>query len=181
MKTPIYLYSTDENELFGTDEQILEWYNEENFEAHSDEKAYHKARDVLERDVRDFIDFQLEICYEDFKRELIDVPDVLVLADIGRWNGRYAGGDVGNLDDMISKILGNEDYFSVYVTDTLRVDTSNHDASSYFTIYKLTKKGKQWYENNEYKLSPRELHEHLRKTKGCTRKLKLKDVSAAWA
>ena len=176
-----YLYSSDENEMFGTDEQILNWYNEENFEAHGDEPEYHKATDILDRDVRDFVDFELQVAYDDFKHELIDVPDVLVLADIGRWNGRYAGGDVGDLDEMVRRIIGNEDYFSFYVSDTLRADTSNHDGSSHFVIYKLTTKGKRWYENNEYKLYPRELHQHLMNTKGYIRKLKLKDVSAAWA
>lgn len=98
----------------------------------------------------------------------------LVLANIGRWNGRFEGGNViKGLSQVISQIIEGEDDFEIYYEGrTLCIDTHNHDASSYFEIYELTPKGEAYFERNSgfyQTLSDRELHKRLRDVKCYTK------------
>ena len=116
-----------------------------------------------------------EMYWDDFVEETANVRGMfLVRANVGRWNGRFAGSAVINgLRATIDKIISNEDDFEIYYEGhTLKVDTHNHDASSYYEIYLLTPRGEAWLERHSgfYQDVPdRDLHDHLRNTKGYTK------------
>lgn len=166
------LFSTDWEEELGTANEVLDIFNE--WKEVNDEE---ENKTEFDNEVYDFIYREINERGDDFFNNLIDTEDILAIADIGRWDGRYPGGDVGNLKELLKRAVNEEDYFKVLFDKTLRLKTANHDGTSYFTFYKLTQKGKQWYENNYRHFSRQKAHEHLMKTKGYIRNLTLQEVS----
>ena len=85
----------------------------------------------------------------------------IVLADIGRWNGRFDGGKVvKGLCNAISECL--EDYNEIYYEEQLlKVTATHHDATNYFKIREITPRGMEYYRNNHGIKSDRHVHDRL--------------------
>lgn len=166
------LFSTNWEEELGSAKEVLDIFNE--WKEINDEEG---NKTEFDNEVYDFVYREINERSDDFFNNLIDTEDILAIADIGRWDGRYPGGDIGSLKDLIQRACADEDYMKVSFDKTLLIKTANHDGTSYFSFYKLTKKGKQWYENNYRALSRRSAHEHLMNTQGYIRNLTLQEVS----
>lgn len=170
------LYSTDPNrELDMTNEEILAFYNEEYL--HEDEEL---KTDIWARDVQDWLWYTLDDRFEAFIYSLKKDIKVLVVADIGRWNGRVPGGDVTTLDDAVRRIISEENDFEFYYDgDTIKAWTANHDGKSYYSLYKVTDEGFEWYDNDHSYTLQKE-HEILLNNPKYTERLKPDDISCAW-
>ena len=170
------LYSTDPNRELGmTNEEILAFYNEEHL--HEDEEL---KTDIWARDVQDWLWYTLDDRFEAFRYNLKKDIKVLVVADIGRWDGRVPGGDVTTLDDAVRRIISEEDYFEFYYDgDTIKACTENHDGTSYYSLYKVTDEGFEWYDNDHSHTLQQE-HEILLNNPKYTERLKPDDISCAW-
>lgn len=97
--------------------------------------------------------------------EKMNVPDdkgyYIILADIGRWNGRADGGKI--IQGLWNAItICFEDYNKVYIDGKrLKVKASHHDGTNYFEIKKLTERGEDYWNNHQYDMTDRELHQRL--------------------
>lgn len=176
MEKKIILYSTNPNhELDATDEEILAYYNEEYL--HEDEEPH---EDIFDRDVQDWLWCTMDNRFEVFQNNLKKDIKVLVVADIGRWNGRVPGGDVTTLDDAVRRIISDENDFEFYYDgDTIKAWTANHDGKSYYSLYKVTDEGFEWYDN-DHSYTPQKEHEILLNNPKYTEKLTPDDISWAW-
>lgn len=166
------LFSTDWEEEMGTETEVLDIFNE--WKEINDEEG---NKTEFDDEVYDFVYREINERCDDFFNNLTDTEDILAIADIGRWDGRYPGGDIGSLKELLERACNGEDYIKASFDKTLRLETANHDGTSYFTFYKLTEKGKRWYENNYQAFSRKATHEHLMQTKGYVRNLTLQEVS----
>ena len=170
------LYSTDPNRELGmTDEEILAFYNEEYLD--EDEEL---ETDIWARDVQYWLWNTLDDRFEAFRYNLKKDIRVLVVANIGRWNGRVPGGDVSTLDDAVRRIISEENDFEFYYDgDTVKAWTANHDGQSYYALYKITDEGFEWYDNNHsYTLQKK--HEIVLNNPKYTERLTPEDISWAW-
>lgn len=136
-----------------TQDDILEEFNEESV------RAYNATKDAL-------------LVHDKEKR-----PDggFLVLADLGKWNGRFKGGKIiGSLLSVLQECSSNYDSVKWEIKDNdLYITGVHHDSTDYFTCYFITPKGMAWamrnYGNEMHR--NQQCHEHLKNTKGYTRKL----------
>lgn len=176
MEKKTILYSTRPNhELDATDEEILAYYNEEYL--HEDEEP---KTDIFARDVQDWLWSTMDDRFEAFYHNLKKDIKVLVVADIGRWNGRTPGGDVTTLDDAVRRIIADESDFEFYYDgDTIKAWTANHDAQSWYALYKVTDEGFEWYDN-DHSYTPQQEHEILLANSKYTERLTPDDISWAW-
>lgn len=176
MEKKTILYSTNPNrELDATDEEILAYYNEEYL--HEDEEP---KTDIFARDVQDWLWSTMDDRFEAFYHNLKKDIKVLVVADIGRWNGRTPGGDVTMLDDAVRRIIADENDFEFYYDgDTIKAWTINHDAQSWYALYKVTDEGFEWYDN-DHSYTLQQEHEILLANPKYTERLTPDDISWAW-
>lgn len=98
-----------------------------------------------------------------------DNNQVLFIGSIGRWNGTFAGGNIGDFSTLFTKAIEDCDYFRIWEEDkVLNLECSHHDANNYFQIYVLTDEGLEFYEDWLFgeddsldNLSEREIHQKL--------------------
>lgn len=158
------IWSNDIYTQLGTDEEIkeqykeiceindypLEWFEDENKLM---EFAYEEIDNLFECEQENTL----------FQEKKDGKKTYVILADVGRWDGRYAGGKtVFGIWEALTKIKGEEDGVKIYQDGAkLKVDTYNHDASSYFQIRELTQRGEKYLELHEDDMSDREIHKKL--------------------
>lgn len=106
--------------------------------------------------------------FEDAYRDIINRRRYVVLADLGRWNGRakakkFIGGwnyykkDFNGWDEFVS-CFSHLDYITIKdVNGRLIVEGSHHDGHDYMEFRELTEKGEeladnpyQWYKDEAY-------------------------------
>jgi hypothetical protein len=175
MEQKRFLYQTNFFDWFDSTDEMVEEYRE-NLEANE-----LNSNEINESEMYEYFSWMASLYWDDFLGNLpADSSDktYLVRANIGRWNGRFEGGKViTGLQNAIEQIVRGEDDFEIYYEDkTLKVDTHNHDASSYFEIYELTPKGIAYNEKHSgfyCKESDREVHQHLRNVKGYSKNVKI--------
>ena len=137
-----------------TDEDILRQFNDENC------REYNSVTDAL-------------LNHDKVKRPL--GGGFLVLADLGLWDGRHKGGKViGSLLSVLKECSSDSDGVKWEIKDNdLVITAPHHDGTNIFTVYFITPKGMDWamrnYGNDLH--WSRECHEHLKNTKGYTRKM----------
>ena len=179
------IWSSDISVELGTMEDIKEMFKE-NIEANNfyipiestedENKCYEYASEL----VSDYYnDLQMEIeTYENSHGE----DTYIIIADIGRWNGRYHGGKViKGLFNTFSNIFGNEDDAEFYQENgVLKARTSNHDATSYYTIHKLSDRGLAWYERNKDWRSRKDICETLGNDRHYYRQVKIFNEIYGW-
>ena len=98
-----------------------------------------------------------------------DNNQVLFIGSVGRWNGTFAGGEIGDFSTLFTEAIEDCNYFKIWEEDNiLNLKCSHHDGTNYFEIRILTNEGLELYENWLYDdddtlsdLSEREIHQKL--------------------
>lgn len=87
--------------------------------------------------------------------------EYVVIADLGLWNGRHAGGRIiKGLSSAIRRTF--EDYNTVEIKgNRLIVSAAHHDGTNHFEIKELTPRGVTFKANSGKTLTDKELHHKL--------------------
>lgn len=144
-------------------------------------KGYESIEDITDEDIYDDFYEMTNIHYDEvvdeleshFKHLKKDLTQFLIIADIERWDGRYAGGKIVQSIRNVIETVNNNEYncFSIGIEDnTLVLRGSHHDGNNEFKVFAITNKGEIWVNNNPCE-SDREIHSHSMNTKGYVRKL----------
>lgn len=177
MKNQI-LWSTDLDDMYGSKENFIKEYGD----LIMANCGYESEDEITDEDIYEEFNVYNNITFDEVidellrhDREVRDSGEFLVLADCGRWNGRYKGGKIMSLLSALNQILD----FNLYqygvkieiLNNCLHIEGTHHDNTDSFMFYQLTPKGQQYYENQGYGADhSREVHEHLMNTKGYVRK-----------
>ena len=117
------------------------------------------ADDITDSMIEEWRQEQIDIEWEAVKAELDNLFDnktVMFVGTVGRWNGTYAGGKVGDFWDLFNKAMTDCWYLTLEdIKGHLYLTCSHHDGTNKFEIKVLTDKGKQYYENWEYSTDAR--------------------------
>lgn len=90
----------------------------------------------------------------------------LVIADVGTWRGRFPGGRVfDTLAQAVSAICKDMEYVTIEETNGGSVHAAcvHHDGRNHYDLYRLSERGKTWYENHGDDLDWRTICETLSK------------------
>lgn len=142
-----YIIHTNEIDIsFGSYNAAEEAAREALLEDHDEDEI---TEDMIWRWIYDVI----EINGSDFWHEVERVSDGpwLVIADIGTWRGRFPGGKVfDSLCQAMSEIVSNMDYVTIEETERGSVHATciHHDGRNHFDVYRLSDRGRTWYENH---------------------------------
>ena len=138
-------YDLDENY---PDDELIEmaiesgWIDEEERDEVSDEQLW-KWRNTLD-----------ECDWDDAKVELSDFferKDVIMVGTIGRWDGTYDGGMIGEFWDIYWKAIKDCDYIKIYdVNGHFYIYCSHHDGNNFFEVREVTDKGYEYYDRWQY-------------------------------
>lgn len=98
-----------------------------------------------------------------------DNNQVLFIGSVGRWNGTFAGGKIGDFSTLFTEAIEDCDYYKIWEEDkVLNLKCSHHDGDNYYQIYVLTDEGLELYENWLFDeddtlsdLSEKEIHQKL--------------------
>lgn len=146
-------------------------------------KGYSSEDEItFEELIEEFYDMN-GIHYDEFRDAILHHDKVkrindgayLVVADLGLWDGRRAGGKIfGSLLGVINEVGNGCDDVRYEIKDNdLVITARHHDGTNYYTVRYVTPRGYDWAERN-YGTGcdvDEECHEHLLKTKGYTRKM----------
>lgn len=161
--TEVLIYSDNMEEMFGTEQDMLNNYNE--MLACNDEEPITEFTDAVEEYHRDLAQTYLD----DFLGEFGDIP-VIAIASLGLWAGRRDGGKSGKLKDLLLLACEDDNYLYYDREDgTFKLNAHHHDGTNYFTFYQLTKKGQAYLDKHG---DTREAHHHVDTTKGYTKRIK---------
>lgn len=113
----------------------------------------HEASEITENMIWDWLNDSIQMDSDDFWEQvsLVDDGPWLVVADVGTWRGRFPGGKVfDTLQQAVSAICNNMDYVTVEETDRGSVHAScgHHDGRNHYDLYRLSDRGRAWYERN---------------------------------
>lgn len=77
----------------------------------------------------------------------------ILAGSLGLWGGRHHGSVmIHSYEELMDAISLNGQY-DISINDVdgdFEITVRHHDGTNFFTLRELTKKGKQWYENNTY-------------------------------
>ena len=98
-----------------------------------------------------------------------DNNQVLFIGSVARWNGTFAGGEIGDFSTLFTEAIEDCDFYKIWEEDNiLNLKCSHHDGTNYFEIRILTNEGLNLYEDWLYDdddtlsdLSEREIHQKL--------------------
>lgn len=158
-----YIIHTNEIDIsFGSYNAAEEAAREALLEDHDEDEI---TEDMIWRWIYDV----MEINGSDFWHEVERVSDGpwLVIADIGTWRGRFPGGKVFNtLQQAVSEIVSNMDYVTIEETERGSVHATcvHHDGRNHFDVYRLSDRGRAWYENHGDNLDWQTICETLAKS-----------------
>ena len=113
----------------------------------------HEADEITDDMIWRWLYDIMEINGSEFWHDVERVSDGpwLVIADIGTWQGRSPGGRIfDTLQAAISTICSNMEYVTITETDrgSVHVTCIHHDGRNHFDVYRLSERGKTWYENH---------------------------------
>ena len=145
------LYSNDNSYSFDDVKSIIEEerWDEDDYTPVTNEDVYNRISFYQDCDWQDFED-----AYED----VIDRRRYVVLADLGRWNGRVqAKKFISSWNEFLS-CFNHLDYITIKDVDgRLIVEGSHHDGHDKMEFRELTEKGEeladnpyQWYKDEAY-------------------------------
>lgn len=145
------LYSNDNSYSFDDVKSIIEEerWDEDDYTPVTNEDVYNRIRLYEDCDWQDFED-----AYED----IIDRRRFVVLADLGRWNGRAKAKKIISSWNEFLSCFSHLDYITIKDVDgRLIVEGYHHDGHDYMEFRELTEKGKdladnpyQWYKDEAY-------------------------------
>lgn len=118
-------------------------------------------RPVTDEDVYNQISFYEDCDWQDFEdayEDIIDRRRFVVLADLGRWNGRAKAKKIISGWNEFLSCFNHLDYITIKdVNGRLIVEGYHHDGHDYMEFRELTEKGEeladnpyQWYKDEAY-------------------------------
>ena len=145
------LYSNDNSYSFDDVKSIIEEerWDEDDYTPVTNEDVYNRISLYQDCDWQDFED-----AYED----IIDRRRFVVLADLGRWNGRVKAKKIISGWNEFLSCFNHLDYITIKdVNGRLIVEGSHHDGHDYMEFRELTEKGEEladnpykWYKDEAY-------------------------------
>ena len=128
----------------------------------------HEADEITDDMIWRWIYDVMEISASDFwyEVELVQDGPWLAIADIGTWQGRFPGGKLfDTLRQAVSAICSGMEYVTIEETDRGSVHATcvHHDGRNHYDVYRLSKRGKAWYENHAQYLDRETVCETLTK------------------
>ena len=126
--------------------------------------------DLIFEEAQRLINWDCEDLREALNHTAQKLGRVLLLANLGFWNGRARGGEI--LSDLSEILRGCEDINTLYYTrknGTLKMSATHHDGTHYIEFYEITDKGEDFIQRHEY-MEREALHKALRKN-GRTRNI----------
>lgn len=146
------LVSDDVEEMLGTEEEQKEQYCE---------CCDIDPQNVEEVALQQWCYGCIEGYWEDFFFSLDKDQQCLLIADLGLWDGRRAGGKIGGIESLVRQ--GAEDYNSIYYFPKdghMEIKAVHHDGTNYYKIYALGAEGRR-YANEHCYDDDRTVHNHL--------------------
>ena len=87
----------------------------------------------------------------DEMRNYFDGKTLIFFGSVGRWDGRYAGGRIGEFNDLFNRAMKDCDYLKLYdEKGHLFLQCSHHDGTNVFEIKELTQAGIDYMDRWEY-------------------------------
>lgn len=93
---------------------------------------------------------------------------VIMYGTTGRWNGTFAGGKIGEFEDLFNSLIRDCDYVEIEDNNGhMNITCSHHDGTNSMEVKILSSRGDNFAENWAYDYSPRydfseeELHEKI--------------------
>lgn len=128
----------------------------------------HEAAEITEDMIWRWLYDVMEINSSAFWDEISHVQDGpwLVIADIGTWMGRRDGGNIfPSLQSAFASICDHMEYVTIEENNHGGVHATcvHHDGRDHFDLYRLSKRGEQWYANNGHYLDRQTICETLAK------------------
>lgn len=108
--------------------------------------------DVTEQAIWDEVNEKEKITWEDdIEDGLIDFlsdKTVIFQSTIGRWDGAFPGGKIGDFDTLLYDFIKDCDYIHIYDDKGhLYISASHHDGTNSAEVKTLTEKGAELYED----------------------------------
>ena len=148
-----------------SNEEVLEYMGSYgSLKGYVAEKQRKPVESVTQQDINDviyetkqfWVEDSLSVCQVELLNFFGTKNKVLFAGSVGRWNGNFGGGDIGEFEDLYYKALKDCDYVKVYDNNGhLYITGSHHDGTNSFEVKVLTDKGEEYYENWNYGYSSR--------------------------
>lgn len=109
-----------------------------------------EVKSVEDERLKDYFDDQMANDYDYFIDEY-GQRDVMVLADLGLWNGRVQCSKFGKLASLMESMV--QDYNYIYYNPengTFVLKAIHHDGTNWYTIYPVTTKGLEYIQEHYY-------------------------------
>lgn len=90
----------------------------------------------------------------------------LLTGIISRWNGRFPGGKMfETLKEAFDAVYSKYDYVTIeqHEDGSASVRCVHHDGVDCFELHRIPKSAIEWYNENKYERSEKELHDELKK------------------
>ena len=104
---------------------------------------------LTDEEIYDELNYCKSLEWEDFLESINNIltgNQVLFIGTIGRWNGTYQGGKVGNFIDLLDDLLKNCDETHIYIEDNkFYIMGRHHDGSNLMEVKELTTEGEDVY------------------------------------
>ncbi len=155
------IWTDDINQQFGTEEEIRKEYQDCN--ELTDEEMDEVSEGTVEEWANELTSSYFDDLIDEVRHFDKNHNSFLVIGNLGLWNGRQEGGKVVHgLDNAIRMTM--EDYNEIYEErGCLKVKAIHHDGTNYYSIYKLSEKGSEFFHNKGPYLDRKELCETLSK------------------
>ncbi len=155
-------YDLDENY---PDDELIEmaiesgWIDEEERDEVSDEQLWN-WRNTL--DGYDWDDAKVELS------DFFEGKDVIMVGTIGRWDGTYDGGQIGEFWKLFYEAIKDCDYVKIYEKNGhFYIECTHHDGTNHLEVKVMTEAGMKYWNNWEYDYSNtktmREIHTQIMK------------------
>lgn len=134
------------------------------------EEAYpeleHTDDDIWEQVYADD-EINWESVWTDIKNFFVG-KQVIMFGTMGRWNGNFAGGKIGEFEDLFNNLIRDCDYVEIEDDNGhMNITCSHHDGTNSVEVKILSSRGENFAENWAYDYSPKydfseeKLHEKI--------------------
>lgn len=110
-----------------------------------------------EKTIWDFINDNDSINWDDTFNEVKNFfadKTVIMFGSIGRWNGNFCGGSIGDFETLFRDLMKDCDYVELLDDNGhFYINCSHHDGSNSMQVKILSERGKTFAENWEYDYS----------------------------
>lgn len=105
-------------------------------------------------------------CEKERLEEFFDKKEVIFFGTVGRWDGDYKGGMMGNFWDIYWKAVKDCDYIKIYdANGHFYIQCSHHDGTNFYEVKEVTQKGSDYFDRWSWDLDDkrtlREVHTQI--------------------